>query len=138
MRRRAVALVAVLAAGLPATGCAVLRGGVVSETTSCAEVSPLANHVAGGGGRLVKIRALTRKDAQKLLDSGMLTDEVSPLSAPRRSCVVVYDGRFAVAGRNRRRARSARYLVLLIQVRRAKVLASYRGDALPRAVRSLS
>ena len=76
MRRRVATLVAVLAAVLPAAGCAVLRGGVVSETTSCAEVIPLANHVAAGRGRLVKIRALSRKDAQRLLDSGVLREEV--------------------------------------------------------------
>lgn len=132
MRTSAVVL-ASAALALCCAGCATLRGGVVSETTPCAQVIPLANSLVHERGTLVRIRALKRRDARALLDRGPL--RVSGVRAPRKSCVVVYRGRFT----SRRRPRPPRrYLVLLISVRHSKVLAEFSTDDLPAEIRRAS
>ncbi|GAC1320777.1 MAG: hypothetical protein NVSMB25_13590 [Thermoleophilaceae bacterium] len=133
--------IALCALALMAAGCGAPRSGAVSETGPCAQVLPLAAKQVRGRGRLVRLKALKRKDVRALIASlappprpparhgpGHAAAPTQPL--PRKACVLVYRGSFpggpAPGG--------GRYLILLISVRHPTVLRQVVTDRVPSAV----
>jgi len=131
---RLVAMALLLAVGMALlSGCGALHSGVTAEANECALALPAAVEAVGHQGRLLLIRPMDVREADRI---GLLTTvSLVPTTAPKRHsyCVVVFVGPFSAGTVSGTRA-GGRYAILLADPHNQQVAGTLVVDQLPRSV----